>query len=63
MIISQKYFCLSNMYRLHQVISIPKADDKETNGEQTEEEEEEEEGVKDETESNIWQMSSKLSAE
>jgi hypothetical protein len=51
------------MYRLHQVISIPKADDKETNGEQTEEEEEEEEEGEDETESNIWQMSSKLSAE
>ncbi len=61
MLISLKYFCLSNMYRLHQVISIPKADDKETNGEHTEEEEEE--GEEDETESNIWQMSSKLSAE
>jgi hypothetical protein len=51
------------MYWWHQVISIPKADDKETNGEQTEEEEEEEEGEEDETERNIWQMSSKLSAE
>jgi hypothetical protein len=61
MLISLKYFCLSNLYRLHQVISIPKADDKETNGEQTEEEEEE--GEEDETEGNIWQMSSKLSAE
>jgi hypothetical protein len=41
-LISQKYLRLSNMCRLHQVISIPKANDEETNGEQIEEEDEEE---------------------
>ncbi len=50
------------MCRLHQVISIPKADDEETNGEQTEEEEEEEERdeAEDEAESNIRQIVVKI---